>query len=289
MSKEHSRFSRRTVLKASSILATGGVAATGLGSAQQHSRLEIKQYPVEEYVVITNVDPELEADITGYSINFEAEDDDYNQIRELAGEVVIAAGESITVPTGAREVEADNIVELADPYDGEVLNNDGSDVVTLLDTNGEIVWSTADNTTYTLNLTVIDPEGEPVADARIGVYTYYGGEDVTTGTTDENGQATFELRNGSYEVGAGVEGYATPSEQRFVGIDGADVEHTIQLVRYGSSDPGDGGSDGSGDSGGSDGSDVDDETHDDRQSDGSAGDISSDESGGSDGKDCPAR
>lgn len=154
-------------------------------------------------------------------------------MRELAGEVVLAAGESITVPTGAREVDADNIVELADPYDDEVLNNDGSDVVTLLDTDGQVVWSTADNATYTLTLTVIEPDEESIADAGVGIVTYEGGTPVTSGTTDENGQATFELRNGAYELSVGTDGYVNPSDDRLVGINGEDVERTIQLVRYG--------------------------------------------------------
>lgn len=92
-------------------------------------------------LVIRNVGDE-EVDITGYSINFEAgEDSNVDQIRELAGEVIIGPGEEVTVATG-EETTIDADVELADPYDGFVLNNEDPDVVALLDENQNIVVTT---------------------------------------------------------------------------------------------------------------------------------------------------
>lgn len=59
-----------------------------------------------------------------------------------AGEVIIGPSEEIVGPTGAKEVDADNIVELTEPYNGSILANDGSDVVALLTPNNEVVVMT---------------------------------------------------------------------------------------------------------------------------------------------------
>lgn len=135
--KSESTYNRRTILRTSAALAAVGVAGTAPTGAQSDEDLpvSIEMFVEEEYITITNTGDE-DLDLTGYSVNFEAEDDDYNQIRQLSGEVVIAPGDTITVPTGAREVTTGTIVELDDPYTGEVLRNDGSDVIALIDPNG---------------------------------------------------------------------------------------------------------------------------------------------------------
>lgn len=95
-------------------------------------------------MTITNTGDE-EVDLTGYQINFEAgEDSNVNQIRELSGEVLIPAGEDIVVSTGINKISGDNIVELVDPYQTEVLNNENPDVVALLDPDGNVVASTGE-------------------------------------------------------------------------------------------------------------------------------------------------
>ena len=104
------------------------------------SRTADRSTAEDEYVIIRNVGDE-EVDITGFSINFEAgEDSNVDQIRELDGEVVSGPGEEVTVATGD-ETTIDADVELVDPYDGFVLNNEDPDVVALLDENQNIVVS----------------------------------------------------------------------------------------------------------------------------------------------------
>lgn len=138
--QETSTHSRRTILKVGSAVAMGGFLSPGAVIAQTDLPLEIKQFPESEYVVIRNVGDE-EVDITGYKINFDAEGGN-NQIRQLAGEVVIGPGEEIVVPTGAEEVDQPNLVQFTKPYTGSILANDGSDVVALLTPNNEVVVMT---------------------------------------------------------------------------------------------------------------------------------------------------
>lgn len=93
-----------------------------------------------------------------------------------------------------------------------------------------------DTETHTLTVVAIGPDGEPVADADVGIVTWDGGNPSADGTTDENGEATFELPDGEYEIAVRTEGLVNPSDDRLVGIDGDDVERTIQLVEWGESE-----------------------------------------------------
>lgn len=130
---------RRTILKVGGTVAIAGLASSGNAIAQTDLPVEIAQHAVDEYVVIRNVGDD-EIDLTSYQINFEAgEDSNEDQIRTLAGEVTVAAGEEIIVPTGVNEVSGDNVVELDDPYETERLNNEDPDVVALLDPEGNVV------------------------------------------------------------------------------------------------------------------------------------------------------
>lgn len=114
---------------------------------------------------------------------------------------------------------------------------------------------------------IIGPDDEPITDANVGIVTYDSGVPINSGTINENGQATFKLRNGSYAAEVGHEVYAQPSDDRGVVINDADVKRTIQLVRYGPSDPSDeDGSDGSGDSD-DDATDGDEEPGNDSEND----------------------
>ena len=135
---------RRTILKTTGTIVLAGLATSGQAMAQTDLPVEISQNAEEEYVTITNTGDE-EVDLTGYQINFEAgEDSNVNQIRELSGEVLIPAGEDILVPTGINEISGGNIVELVDPYQTEVLNNENPDVVALLDPDENVVASTGE-------------------------------------------------------------------------------------------------------------------------------------------------
>lgn len=174
---ETNTYNRRTILTRGATFAALGVAGTAPAAAQSDEQIEqlrISVYPEEEFIVIVNTGEE-DIDLTGYSINFEAEDDDYNQIRQLSGEVVISSeGGRIVVSTGAREVDQSDIVELDRPYTGEILRNDGSDVVALLDRDGNEVARSDEEPSedppedQTVEVTVLDADtGEPISHAWI--------------------------------------------------------------------------------------------------------------------------
>ncbi|WP_238532795.1 lamin tail domain-containing protein [Halalkalicoccus jeotgali] len=129
-------MNRRTILKTTGAIAVAGLAAGGHATAQTDLPVEISQSPEAEYLTITNTGEE-ELDLTGYKINFDAEGGN-DQIRELAGDVVLPAGGEVTIATGD-ETTIDTDYELADPYNGPVLNNDGTDAIALLDPEENLV------------------------------------------------------------------------------------------------------------------------------------------------------
>ena len=244
--QETSTHSRRTILKVGSAVAMGGLLSPGAVIAQTDLPLEIKQFPESEYIVIRNVGDE-EVDITGYKINFDAEGGN-NQIRQLAGEVVIGPGEEIVVPTGAEEVDQPNLVQFTKPYTGSILANDGSDVVALLTPDDEVVVTTDgtglgdgdddgddgddDGTdgdeTHTLTVTVTDEGGDPLSNADVDAVTYDGGAEAGSATTDEDGVVELELEDGSYEITVSHEDYVG-YERELVDIDGTDKELPVTV------------------------------------------------------------
>lgn len=129
---------RRTLLKAglAASAAAVGISTSGVGLAQSEMDLSLSVDAEAELVTITN-NGDSEVDLTGYQMNFEAgEDSNEDQIETFAGEVIIGAGESVTVATGAGE-EGD--VSLEDPYERPEINNENPDVIALLSPEGDVV------------------------------------------------------------------------------------------------------------------------------------------------------
>lgn len=135
---------RRTILKTTGSIALAGLITGGHATAQTDLSVEISQNPEEEFVTITNTGDE-DLDLTGYRINFDAEGGN-DQTQEIAGDVVIPAGDEITIATGD-QTTVDTDHELTDPYDGYVLNDDGTDVVALLDPEDNVVVSSDETST----------------------------------------------------------------------------------------------------------------------------------------------
>lgn len=230
-------ISRRTILRTGATLAALGVAGTTPTGAQSGEQLplEIEIYAEDEYIVITNTGDEA-VDLTGYSVNFEAPMDDYDQSQALAGEVVIEAGDSITVPTGAREVVTGTIVELEEPYDGEVLNNENPDVVAIFDEQGNVVATSDgsggdDEIGAMLSITVEDQGGNAVP----GIEVVGIGPDAEIYSTDanENGVASYDgLPAGDYEFHATVDGtdYEESATESITLEDGDDETLTVTVT-----------------------------------------------------------
>lgn len=111
--------------------------------------------------------------------------------------------------------------------------------------------------TYTLTATVLSPDGEPVEGMDVSLSTYDEGEDVATATTDVNGQVTFDVEQGDYELVPHVsESAHTDYGTHLVDVS-EDTEYTIQLV----SPPGDEGD------GADDSDDTDEQKNDSNDSD----------------------
>lgn len=89
---------------------------------------------IEEYVVIENVTNES-YDLTGHEINFEV-GQEVNQIQPFPDGTTVAAGERLKIATGAEDVP-DADVDMG--YEGEVINNDETDVIGILNPNGELI------------------------------------------------------------------------------------------------------------------------------------------------------
>lgn len=88
----------------------------------------------------------------------------------------------------------------------------------------------ADETeTHTLTVSVVSPEGNPVQNAEVYLATYDAGEDVASGTTDGNGEVTFEVEDGDYEVLVSHDQYAQSSANRLVAVDGGDTQFGVQM------------------------------------------------------------
>ncbi len=84
-----------------------------------------KVEPEAEFVTFENTEME-DVDVSGYVVEFEYDNDGTDQRRTLPEGTVIGGGQSLIVATGAKEVpEADVKLD----YDGDVLNNDDTDVV----------------------------------------------------------------------------------------------------------------------------------------------------------------
>lgn len=92
----------------------------------------------------------------------------------------------------AHDQQAGNSTDCpADSDDGD----DGDDRNGTTDGDGE------DEThEVTVTLRTPGPDAEPIGGVDVQVVTHEGGEQVATGTTDENGQVTFDLQRGGYEL-----------------------------------------------------------------------------------------
>ena len=221
---------RRTILKVGGTLALAGFITPAATVAQTDLPIEIEQFPEEEYVVLRNVGDE-DVDLTGYGLTFEDEESSQvDQVRQLSGDVVIGPGEEVSVATGD-ETTVDTDVTLADPYDGFVLNNDGTDVISLVDPDGNMVVSTTgsgDEPEWMLTITVVDEDNEPVEGANVTVVTSAGGEEVASGETDSDGMVTFDVESSEYDVIVNHDDVTGPAATP-VTVDGADAEVSVTL------------------------------------------------------------
>ncbi|MFC7224088.1 carboxypeptidase regulatory-like domain-containing protein [Halalkalicoccus sp. GCM10025322] len=73
--------------------------------------------------------------------------------------------------------------------------------------------------THHLTVTVTSPEGHAVDNADVSIVTYDGGADVADATTAGNGQATFDVKEGAYEVLVSHDQFDQSPANRIVMVD----------------------------------------------------------------------
>lgn len=135
------------------------VAAIGVGATQvfgqSNLNIGIQEVNYEgEYVVFVN-SASKNSDISGYIVAFEYGNEGTNQRRTLGNDVVIPAGETLTVATGA-EGMAD--ADVTFDYKRSVLRNDKSDIVALLTPNEEVVVLSEETPVTTTTPTITTEE-----------------------------------------------------------------------------------------------------------------------------------
>ncbi len=231
--------------------ATLGIAGLGAGStviASDHSGLAFAEVNAEdEYVVLKNF-TEGEFDLTGYVIDFEANGEN-EQDRSFPDGTVIGAGETLTVATGYKDVDAD--VDFGS--DGGLIRDDGSDVISILAPDGEEILRSDDEShwaddsdkeeeqdesgpeEYDITITVVDREGKPLQ----GKITLIGTEAEILGERElgEDGQASWVVsEEGRYAYNVyEVDGYEPSSDDSSFEVD-EDTELTVEMTEVDETD-----------------------------------------------------
>lgn len=86
--------------------------------------------------------------------------------------------------------------------------------------------------THHLTVTVTSPEGHPVENAEVSIVTYDGGADIADATTADNGQATFDVKEGAYEVLVSHDQFDQSPANRIVMVD-EDTDFEVRLENPG--------------------------------------------------------
>ncbi|MGA9400706.1 hypothetical protein [Haladaptatus sp.] len=194
---------RRNVLGAVATLAAVSAGATQV-IGKNGLPIELTQVASEEeFVVFENTSMD-DVDVSGYVVAFEYGNPDTDQRRTLPDDTVIGNGQSFIVATGAKRVpEADVKFD----YEGEVLNNDGEDVVALLtpDESTVVAKGTASSVSDTTTTDGSESGGGDGSDETTTTETEDGSDDSVDGTTDDSGSTDTESENGGASSDDGSE------------------------------------------------------------------------------------
>lgn len=167
---------RRQTLVGAAALVSGAGVQTAIGQDDSPPLAFVEVAAEAEYVIIANVSGET-FDLTGYSINFEV-GQEVDQVSEFTDGTAIEAGGQLKIATGYKDVED---ADVTFDYTGNgAIRNDGSDVVGIIDSEGEIVIR-HNNDAHWIN--AIDDGGDGGDDGDDG--TDGGADDGTD--DDDNG------------------------------------------------------------------------------------------------------
>ncbi|WP_336342594.1 carboxypeptidase-like regulatory domain-containing protein [Halalkalicoccus ordinarius] len=209
-------------------------SGTGDGDTDQGNEYEDTVEETERTLKVTVVDEDGDP-IEGASVHATGPVLSNGVAHEPAGETNVDGIATLTAYDGEYGVEAQ--------HDGTT--TDEKTVIVDGDTEATITIDTSPDEdsgkeTHPLTVTVLNPDGDPVEGLSVDLTTYNEGEPVATATTDENGQVTFEVEPGDYELVPDVsDSEYTDNGTHPVAVT-EDTEYTMKLV----SPPGDDGGDG---------------------------------------------
>lgn len=113
---------------------------------------------------------------------------------------------------------------------GDEADTDNSESPNESDSND--VTESEEPETHHLTVTVTSPEGHAVENAEVSIVTYDGGADVADATTADNGQATFDVKEGAYEVLVSHDQFDQSPANRIVMVD-EDTDFEVRLENPG--------------------------------------------------------
>lgn len=156
----------------------------------------------------------------------EAPEDTLSTVEEETGaQDSTESSDTDTQAEGSESKESTDETESTGEEDSQPAESNGADEADEQDDSDD----SSESETYTLTVTVESPEGHNVEGADVSVVTYDGGEPVDSAATDENGQATFEVENGDYEVSVGGTQFHQSSDNRLVTVNGEDTAFDVNM------------------------------------------------------------
>lgn len=127
------------------------------------------------------------------------------------------------------DAEDDSSQSDGDSTDDESSSDDSQDDTQDSDDSNESNETDGTEETHALTVEVYDSDGNPVEGADVSVVDGYDGTDVADGTTDENGEVTFEVPNGDYEILVTGTEDAQSSANRGTQVQGEDTTYVVDL------------------------------------------------------------
>lgn len=191
---------RRTVLAGiGSTLAIGGGATQAFGQQDGTPAFEVLNVSATEDTITFYNDSSGTVDLSGWTVDFEYGNDNVDQTGTIPSGTTVGSGGIIKIASGAVSVDDADVV-VQPPFDERVIERNRSDVIALLDSNGnevanseddmfgggsggsgggDVTSTTADETSTTDESTTTTEEGTTTSD-----------ETTTTDDTDDSETTT---------------------------------------------------------------------------------------------------
>lgn len=176
---------------------------------------------------------DLEAEADGND-EAQAQGDLESEERESTNSEGTAEVANTSATSEARNTDPASVNENAEP-ENETTRVDEADTdnsESPNESNSNNVNESEEPETHHLTVTVTSPEGHAVENADVSIVTYDGGADVADAATADNGQATFDVKEGAYEVLVSHDQFDQSPANRIVTVD-EDTDFEVQLENSG--------------------------------------------------------